>query len=272
MGRRLALPCVRARGSDLELITRGAITHIADRDGVAALVVERDYLLTHLIDALTRSDPPADLVFKGGCALRLCYFTDFRYSADLDFNVSAERLEQAQTALGQAADRCRDEHGFPGINVDLEERRIDFVGPLGRARPVKLDLATDELVIDTTRRPLVPRYDDQSNASPHVLVYSLQEVAAEKLRCVIQRLQCRDLFDLHRVFVEEALNVDDVWESFERKTVHKGLDPAHFGAKLDERLPHYERRWNDELQTHLGAVPDFDRLVRELRRALRAKL
>lgn len=254
------------------MITRGAITHIADRDGVAALVVERDYLLTHLIDALARGDPPADLVFKGGTALRLCYFPDFRYSADLDFSVSAEALEQAQTALAQAADRCRDEHGFPGIDVDLGRRRIDYVGPLDRSRPVKLDLATDELVIDTTRRPLISRYDDQSDPSPQVLVYSLEEVAAEKLRCVIQRLQCRDLFDLHRLFFEEALDVDTVWESFERKTAQKGLDPARLGARLDERLPHYERRWNDELQTHLGAVPDFDRLVRELRRALRAKL
>ena len=27
------------------------------------------------------------LVFKGGTALRLCYFEDYRYSADLDFSV-----------------------------------------------------------------------------------------------------------------------------------------------------------------------------------------
>jgi len=30
------------------LITLGAITQVADRDGVDAHVVERDYLLTHL--------------------------------------------------------------------------------------------------------------------------------------------------------------------------------------------------------------------------------
>ena len=103
-------------------------------------------------------------------------------------------------------------------------------------------------------------------------MYSLQEVAAETLRCVIQRLQCRDLFDLHRLFVEEALDVDTAWESFERKAWHRGLDPTGFAARFDQRLSQYERRWEHELLTHLGLVPDFERQVRELRRVLRAKL
>ncbi len=30
-------------------------------------------------------------------------------------------------------------------------------------------------------------------------VYSLEEIAAEKLRCVIQRVQCRDLYDIFRL-------------------------------------------------------------------------
>lgn len=254
------------------MITLGAITQVADRDGVDAHVVERDYLLTHMIDALARSDPPEDLVFKGGTALRLCYFPDSRYSADLDFSVSVETLAQAQAALERAAVRCCAQPGFLAIDVDLQARRIDYTGPLGRSRPVKLDLASDELVIDTTRRPLVHRYSDQPDPSADVLVYSLQEVAAEKLRCVIQRLQCRDLFDLHRLFVEEALDVDTAWESFERKAWHRGLDPTGFAARLEQRLPHYERRWEDELLTHLGLVPQFEQLVRGLRRALRAKL
>ena len=142
------------------MITAGAITRFADRDGVAALVVERDYVLTHVIDALARSGPPAGLVFKGGTALRLCYFADFRYSADLDFSVPAESLDEAMRTLGRAAETCRDENGFPVMDVDGDRSRIDYVGPLGRPRPVKLDIATDELVLDTTRRPLVSRYTD----------------------------------------------------------------------------------------------------------------
>jgi uncharacterized protein len=272
MGCRLALLGVRTRGGGPELITRGAITHIADRDGVGALVVERDYLLTHVIDALARSDPPDSLVFKGGTALRLCYFTDFRYSADLDFSVSADSLEQANDALRRAAALCCAEHGFPNVDVSVAERHIDYVGPLGRSRRLLVDLATDELVIETARPSLVRRYADQTDPAPAVLAYSLDEVAAEKLRCVLQRLQCRDLFDLHRLLVEEELEVDVVWELFERKTVHKGFDPTRFPEKLNDRMPQYERRWSDELRTHLGLVPDFQRMVRELRRALRSHL
>ena len=59
------------------MITRGAITRIADRDGVSAPVVERDYVLTHIAQALVQLEPAAGLVFKGGTALSLCFYEDY---------------------------------------------------------------------------------------------------------------------------------------------------------------------------------------------------
>lgn len=50
---------------------------------MSAQVVERDYVLTHVIEALAQLQPPSGLVFKGGTALRLCFYEDYRYSADL---------------------------------------------------------------------------------------------------------------------------------------------------------------------------------------------
>jgi predicted nucleotidyltransferase component of viral defense system len=58
------------------------------------MVVERDYVLSHIVDALARSNPPQGLVFKGGTALRLCFYEEFRYSADLDSAWSARRSER----------------------------------------------------------------------------------------------------------------------------------------------------------------------------------
>ena len=60
---------------------------MAERDGVSARTVERDYVLTHVVEALGRLPAAEGLIFKGGTALRLCFFEDYRYSADLDFSL-----------------------------------------------------------------------------------------------------------------------------------------------------------------------------------------
>jgi uncharacterized protein len=101
-------------------------------------------------------------VFKGGTALRLCYFEDYRYSADLDFSLigGLERPHALETIAGALA-ASKQALGLPALSLMLAvPLRIEYVGPLGRSRRIKLDLADDELVENTTRRPVFCRYSD----------------------------------------------------------------------------------------------------------------
>ena len=68
------------------MLTRHAITRRADADSVDAAIVERDYILAHVVAQLHRATPKdgGTLVFKGGTALRLIHIGDYRYSAELD--------------------------------------------------------------------------------------------------------------------------------------------------------------------------------------------
>ena len=84
------------------MTNRAQITRQAARDGVPAPTVERDYVLAHIIAALGALDASHGLVFKGGTALRLCYFEDYRYSADLDFSVVEGDLEAACATIEAA--------------------------------------------------------------------------------------------------------------------------------------------------------------------------
>ena len=68
------------------MTNRTQITRKAARDGVPAPTVERDYVLAHIVAALGALDDSHGLVFKGGTALRLCFFDDYRHSAHLDFS------------------------------------------------------------------------------------------------------------------------------------------------------------------------------------------
>jgi len=67
------------------MIAKGVITQRANDERLPAQTIERDYVLAHVCTDIGSVGDPR-LVFKGGTLLRLCYFADYRYSADLDFS------------------------------------------------------------------------------------------------------------------------------------------------------------------------------------------
>jgi predicted nucleotidyltransferase component of viral defense system len=52
-------------------------------------ILERDYCIAWFLVGLSRSSLCNLLVFKGGTALKRCYFGDYRFSEDLDFSLIA---------------------------------------------------------------------------------------------------------------------------------------------------------------------------------------
>ena len=169
------------------MITKAHITRRAAQDNVPAVTVERDYALAHVIAGFATLGDDTGLVFKGGTALRLCHIDDYRYSADLDFSLVSGSIEDGYKVITRAIESAGG--SVEGLHLtDDEPPRIAYTGPLGRERTLKLDLADDELVLNTERQRLLPRWPDlPEDASVHV--YTLLEIAGEKLRCVIQRLQ-----------------------------------------------------------------------------------
>ena len=74
-------------------------------------VLEGDYCLAWFLAALAESDLQAVLGFKGGTALKCCYFGDYRFSEDLDFTLTVQatpdeikaRLERVYAAVQDAS-------------------------------------------------------------------------------------------------------------------------------------------------------------------------
>ena len=250
------------------MTTFAQITQQAARDDVPAPTVERDYVLAHIVAALGALDDEHGLAFKGGTALRLCYFEDYRYSADLDFSVVEGDIEGAYATIAAALTRVVG--AIDSLHLtDHEPKRIAYRGPLGRQRNLKLDITDRELVLNVDAVGLLSRWPDLPDANA-VRVYPLAEIAGEKLRCVMQRMQCRDLFDLWHLFEIAGVDAREAADIFIPKAQHRHLDPARFETSYRARLEQYRRRWTNELNIHVpGEAPHFVRVERTVSRRLR---
>jgi predicted nucleotidyltransferase component of viral defense system len=249
------------------MIGRGEITKQAQRDRVDAQTVERDYILAHAAIEIA-AGAGEQMVLKGGTSLRLAHFANYRYSADLDYSLIGITEPDALEIIGAALARCRDRIGADSVVLDTgaSPPRIGYVGPLAaKPRTIKLDLADDELVLEHTVAPVVVAWRDLPE-SASIRCYTLTEICAEKLRCVIQRRQCRDIYDLWNLLEKRGgADLFEAWHRFERKAEHKGLEPHRFFDRWESGLDWYRARWTDELADYVGNdCPDFNAVSRAL--------
>lgn len=256
------------------MLTRHAITRRADADRVDAAVVERDYILAHVVAQLHRANPEdgGHLVFKGGTALRFVHIGQYRYSADLDFTVIGGTTAAAIAAIADSLEAARQHAELPHLELtDAATPAIAYVGPLGAGKPrhIKLDVTTDEHIESVEQRTIHAIWPDLPDPVAFS-VYPIEEIGAEKLRCVIQRVQCRDLYDIFRLTSDMNVSLAEIRPLFERKARAKGLDPNSFRDRFEDRIERYKRRWNNEMSEHVTDPPRFDDVVRAVRRHLRA--
>lgn len=260
------------------MITKGLITQRANDEHLPAQTIERDYVLAHLCaDIGAMGD--ARLVFKGGTLLRLCYFEDYRYSADLDFSaVNGLAVDGARTLIDTAIGACRVRLEMPVLELtdgDGAPPWVTYVGPLGaKPRKLKLDISDNELVTSRTRNALQRRWPDLPDDAA-IEGYTLDEVSAEKVRCIAERLQCRDLYDMHELLDGGHVDALDAWHLYLRKAENdegrgrQRTPPREWSAMFERRLAAYRDRWDGELGDYLpGDLPHFDDIERRTRRHL----
>jgi predicted nucleotidyltransferase component of viral defense system len=65
------------------MIKPAEIQQIARKEGVRDTQIEKDYILSWIITGISQNE----LLFKGGTVLKKIYFSDYRFSEDLDFTL-----------------------------------------------------------------------------------------------------------------------------------------------------------------------------------------
>lgn len=252
---------------------------------VVEAVLERDYCLAWFLVGLSRSPLREALVFKGGTALKRCYFGDYRFSEDLDFTlVEPRELEAILAGLEKVYAEVQRASGIV-VRFDRTDRKshqnshtfyLSYEGPLPAASPkeVKVDITIRErLVRPVEDRPVLRGYEEYADLPEDapVRVYALEEIAVEKLVALTDkaRNEPRDLYDLWHLTSEGLIDFSTLIHELEEKLAFRGRTRDAMTAELTTKEARYKKLWAVRLGQQMATLPPFDDVFRAVRRSLR---
>lgn len=137
-----------------------------------------------------------------------------------------------------------------------------------------MDITTKEEVVFPVEERLVlrdyPEYEDLPEDA-RVRVYSLSEIAAEKVLALLDRArnEPRDLYDLWYLTESGQVALAEVAEALARKLAVRGQELKSFRGAVRAKEPRSRRLWETRLSDQMATLPDFDQIFRAVRRALR---
>ena len=203
-------------------------------------ILERDYCLAWFLVGLSRSPLRDNLVFKGGTALKRCYFGDYRFSEDLDFTIAKET--PMKTILVEIEKISVDVKQASGVIISYsrQDRKthqnshtfyLTYEGPLpGTAtKEVKVDITINEaIVLPVRERKILKGYDEYDDlpGDEKINVYSLEEILIEKVVALTDRArnEPRDLYDVWYLTAQEDMDLSALLPEIKSKLEFRNRD------------------------------------------------
>lgn len=271
------------------MIKPGEIQKKANQVGVRDQQIEKDYILSWILWGIANHEQLSKiLVFKGGTVLKKVYFEGYRFSEDLDFTLLDNDIsnEQIFSLFNEIFIQIKEEANIPlkknGEDDDDDDQQkedkedgvnfyIGYVGPLGghgNNKKVKIDISRSEkLEFESIIKEAIVDYSDLEDYK--LMCYPLAELLVEKLRCIMQRMQPRDYYDIWYLVEIEGMNVEYYTNEFRNKCTSKELKPEDFHSKLEQKLPQYKARWTKSMSDQIKDLPDFEKVEREVSRKIK---
>lgn len=247
------------------------LKRLAGKEKIPLGTVERDYVISILLEIISRLPCSDSLIFKGGTCIKKIYFPDARFSVDLDFSclgdVTHELLANLKSSL--AGRSIRD---VEFIDVVEEERRGDSVrlgvkynDVNGHPTSVKIDLSLREKLLKPPKpREVLNSYYSDIPAY-EIMALSLDEILAEKVRAVIAREAPRDIYDIWYLLRKGA--------KFDLEVVNKKLkilkrDKTFTLELFKQRLDEKQEGWKRDLVMLVPKAPNFTQVKEKILEAI----
>jgi uncharacterized protein len=257
------------------LILPGEIKTIAGKEGVRETQIEKDYVISWVTYGIANNlFLRENLIFKGGTVLKKVYFSDYRFSEDLDFTFIGKNFDTLtiEAAFNELIEFVYEESRI-SLSIQNETRNetgnfnfyLRYRGPLGGAnKDIKVDISQDELIYNAPIEiEIINTYSDLKQEYS-IQCYQLGEVVAEKLRSIMQRTTPRDIYDLWYLFERDGQDIEDHIFAFQVKAKHKGYDPNNLIKVIELKEKTFAKHWNEHLANQMKETPNFKDVWREL--------
>src|ERR1035437_1952417 len=134
------------------------INAFAGKAGVKDTQIEKDYVISWVLYGIPKNTfLKENLVFKGGTVLKKVYFTDYRFSEDLDFTFKGDfNIDAIKAAFTELIKSVYDASRITLALKDETQHEtgnfnfyISYTGPMGgggAGKDIKVDICKDELI------------------------------------------------------------------------------------------------------------------------------
>lgn len=260
-------------------------------------IIEQDYVLSWMLFGIANHQMLSKaLVFKGGTALKKCYFGDYRFSQDLDFTlIDSSNYDNLYSYIKEACDIAKNalnllDEKFEIICKEYQEGKPHPHGQKAyilhaqlywHRQPlikIKIEITKDELVINPAQlKQIIHPYEGPMDAK--IKVYSLEEIILEKLRAIVEKIiklhekgwgrsRARDFYDIWMIYnrSQEAIDKEKIRININRKFAIKGLkfksldaffDPAYINVVISE--------WEQWLKPFVRDLPPAEVVLQEIK-------
>ena len=115
----------------------------AGRLKVSVASLEKDFVLTKILYAISKSELKNKLAFKGGTALNKAYFNYYRFSEDLDFTAVDTTTNYIKKSIRGIAKKLKIELKDENITKYSYVAVFRFTDILNYPNSVNIDINTD---------------------------------------------------------------------------------------------------------------------------------
>ena len=265
------------------MIGKDEIESMAESMAIDTSYVQRDYVHGWVLSRLYGQSRLANrLILKGGNSLRKAYFENARYSRDLDFTTSIGiSLDELHSELNGI---CESVASNTGIEFDTErtmvrdkkgadrdktiaEARIyfkDFYGNESKlVLAVRLDVSQfDRMYLPVQQRNLLHPYSDIGACSTQIKCVKLEEVLASKMRCLLQRRNIGDLFDLvYATMINSDIDINrpELVSTFFRITIFRSRPSVAKGLLVALPFDSMKEVWDKYIACPVSSWFEFGR-------------
>jgi len=241
------------------MIDKDELVRIARKEELPLGTIEKDFVLTYILKKIYESSLKDKLIFKGGTALHRLYLHK-RMSIDLDFTeISPVKSNEIKKII---EDKNINSKIREIVRTDKSTKIVlSYISVLEYKNNIVLDISKRE-------KPILKLIKKKAK-SPYfkeieILTFQFEELIAEKIRAIEQRKRPRDYLDIFYILNKKSFDFEKSLKIAKQKLK---LDKDSFDIeRIFSDLDVVRNLWERDLTTILPDIPDFDKVIRKLKK------